>query len=475
MAKTSRQARETGALPTLAGLQRDLASGVTTAVKLTEEALARAEDPHTQGRLVFTRLYRETALAAARASDLTRQAGLVRSALEGIPISIKDLFDVAGETTLSGSVVLRGAPPAARDAVVVQRLRAAGAVITGKTNMVEFAFSGLGLNPHYGTPCNPWDRPSRRIPGGSSSGAAVAVADGFSVVSIGSDTGGSVRIPSALCGLTGFKPTLRRVSTQGVLPLSTTLDSIGGLAASVACCAAVDAILSGEARPGPEYLPAARFEAPPPATAPMLRLAIPSQEILDGADEVVRRVFSRALDTLGAAGIHLETVDIPEFSTLASINAAGGFIGAEAWAWHKDLLTSRADEYDPRVASRILRCRNMTAADYIELIGTRRRWIASVENRLAGFDAVIMPTVPIIAPRIDTLQASDEQYHATNRLVLRNSTFINFLDGCALSIPCHSAGEAPVGLMIAGPAMHDRHILNVGAILEAILARSSSL
>jgi aspartyl-tRNA(Asn)/glutamyl-tRNA(Gln) amidotransferase subunit A len=455
--------------PTLAELQHTLASGATTAVKLAEQALARAEDPATQGARVFTRLYREQALAAARASDALRGSGVVRSALEGLPISIKDLFDVTGEPTLSGSRVLRDAPPATQTAAVVRRLVDAGAVITGKTNMVEFAFSGLGLNPHYGTPCSPWDRGARRIPGGSSSGAGVAVADGFSAVSIGTDTGGSVRIPSAFCGLTGFKPTARRVPTQGALPLSTTLDSIGPLAASVACCAAVDAILAGEALPGAARDPIAQGGAPAPIPAPRLRLAVPAGLVLDGADETVRQTFARALERLQAAGARIETLDIPEFSALADINAKGGFTGAEAWAFHRERLATRAGEYDPRVASRIQRSRDMTAADYVDLIGIRRRWIASVEQRLRGFDALLMPTVPVVAPRIEELDASDDAYFAANRLILRNSTLINFLDGCALSLPCHTEGQAPVGLMVAGPAMADARVLDVGATLEAAL------
>ena len=335
--------------------------------------------------------------------------------------------------------------------------------------MVEFAFSGLGLNPHYGTPCSPWDRDAKRIPGGSSSGAGTAVADGMSAVSIGTDTGGSVRIPSAFCGLTGFKPTARRVSTQGALPLSTTLDSIGPLAASVACCAAVDAILAGEALPGSPRESVAAGGALPPIPAPRLRFAVTENLVLDGADDTVQAAFTRALQQLKAAGARVETIEIPEFSQLADINAKGGFTGAEAWAWHKELLATREGEYDPRVSSRILRCRTMTADDYIDLLAARRRWIAAVEDRLRGFDAILMPTVPIVAPRISDLQASDDAYFAANRLILRNPTLINFLDGCALSLPCHTEGQAPVGLMVAGPAMTDHHVLNVGSAVEGVL------
>ena len=228
---------------TLNELTTALEEGSTTSVQLTEQALARATDPAGEGARA-TRLYAESALAQARASDTLRAAGVVRSAVEGLPVSIKDLFDVKGETTMAGSVAREGEPAAEHNAVVVDRLIAAGAVIVGRTNMTEFAYSGLGINPHYGTPLNPWDRATGRIPGGSSSGAAVSVADGMAAAAIGSDTGGSVRIPAALCGLTGFKPSAWRVSMAGVLPLSANLDSIGPIAASVRCCAELDAILS---------------------------------------------------------------------------------------------------------------------------------------------------------------------------------------------------------------------------------------
>lgn len=456
-------------LPTILETQSALASGEITSVKLVEQAFERAENPDGQGELVFTKLYREQAFAAAQASDVLRHAGIVRSPIEGIPVSVKDLFDVAGEPTLSGSVVLRNAPAATNNAVVVQRLINAGAVITGKTNMVEFAFSGLGLNSHHGTPCSLWDRDTQRIPGGSSSGAGVAVAERMSVFSIGSDTGGSVRIPSAFCGLTGFKPTARRVSTRGALPLSTTLDSIGGLAASVACCVAIDAVLSGMPSSGTDESDFALQGSSSALHADRLRLAVPVNVVFDDADDTVQATFAKALQRLRDAGIQIDMIQIPEFSALADINAKGGFTGAEAWAWHKDLLATRSDEYDPRVASRIMRCQSMSAADYIELIEVRQKWIAAVWQRIQGFDALLMPTVPIIAPRLQELMESDEAYFSANRLILRNPTLINFLDGCALSLPCHTSGQAPVGLTVAGFALQDAHILRVGAAIEGVL------
>ncbi len=445
-------------LPTITELQKALTSGATTSTELTQAALARIDDPDGEGKRTFTRVYRDQALASAQASDILRGAGLTRSPIDGLPISIKDVFDVAGETTLAGSVVLKDAPAAEKNATIVQRLVDAGAVIVGKTNMTEFAFSGLGLNPHYGTPSSPWDRETGRIPGGSSSGAGVSVADRMSVAAIGTDTGGSVRIPSAFCGLTGFKPTARRVPSQGSLPLAVSLDSIGPLAASVECCAILDAVLSGAAYTAPQ--------APQPS---QLRFAVPADTVMDGADDHVRGSFESALGRLRDQGAQIEVISLPEFQQLAYINRLGGFVCSEAWAWHRNLLADHADQYDPRVASRMQRGRDMSAADYIELQQTRAAWIASVEQRLQHYDAILMPTVPVVAPVIKDLEASDESYYKTNGLVLRNATLINFLDGCALSLPCHAPGTAPVGLMIAGPAMRDLHILNVGAAVERAL------
>lgn len=445
-------------LTTILDLQSALQNGGTTSLELTEKALSRIEAADGEGSRAFTRVYRENALAAARASDALRAAGQVRSPIEGLPVSIKDLFDVAGETTLAGSVVLKDAAVAQEHALIVQRLIRAGAVIVGKTNMTEFAFSGLGLNPHYGTPSSPWDRATGRIPGGSSSGAGVSVADGMCVAAIGTDTGGSVRIPSAFCGLTGFKPTAHRVPATGALPLSFSLDSIGPLAASVECCAILDAILAD-----------APYSATVAAPLARLRFAVPSELVLDGADAHVKTVFENTLQRIQDSGARVDVIDIPEFGQLAYINRLGGLVCAQAWAWHQQLLTERSGEYDPRVASRIARGQEQSAADYIELLEARQQWIAKVEDRLSYYDALLMPTSPITAPAIKDLEVSEDAYFAANGLILRNPTLINFLNGCALSLPCHPAGQAPVGLMVAAPAMHDRHILNIGAALEGLL------
>ena len=447
-------------IPTLAELLTALDEGRATSLKLTDAALAHIADPAGEGVRVFTKVYSGQARAAAQASDLLRGAGLARSAIDGLPISIKDLFDVAGETTLAGSVVLADAPPATDTAVIVQRLLAAGAVIVGRTNMTEFAYSGIGMNPHYGTPRNPWDRATGRIPGGSSSGAAVSVSDNMAVAAIGTDTGGSVRIPAALCGLTGFKPTARRVPLDGALPLATRLDSIGPIAASVRCCALLDAILSGENAP-----------LPAPARLYGMRLALPVTIVQDNMDDQVAEAFEDVLSRLATAGVLIEKIEVPEFAELAAINATGGLSGAEAWAWHRALIERAGDAYDPRVLSRMRRGQNMSAADLLDLLQARVRWIASVERRIAGYDAMIMPTVPIVAPTLAEL-ADDDAYYRANALILRNPTLINFLDGCALSLPCHAPGTAPVGLTLTAAGGRDRAVLALGMAVEACLRQA---
>ncbi|MFL9925794.1 amidase [Herbaspirillum lusitanum] len=447
--------------PRLSQLAADLDAGRTTSAELTEQALAKITDAGGEGARVFTKVYADQARAAAQASDALRKAGLQRSAIDGLPVSVKDLFDVAGDTTQAGSVVLRGKPAATEHATVVKRLLAAGAVIIGRTNMTEFAYSGLGINPHYGTPRNPWQREidGGRIPGGSSSGAAISVTDGMAAAAIGSDTGGSVRIPSALCGLTGFKPTARRVDMRGVLPLSLNLDSIGPLAPSVRCCALLDAVLAGE-----------EFDLPAPMPLRGLRLLAPTNIVLDGMDAQVAAAYEKARNKLLAAGAIIDDQKVAAFDRLAAINAKGGFNAAEAYTWHRALIAEAKDAYDQRVVSRILRGKDMSASDLLDVINARGQWIAEVEQQLAGYDAMLMPTVPLVAPRIADLQASDEAYFGANGLMLRNPTFINFLDGCALSLPCHAAGDAPVGLSIAAKAGDDKRLLAIGLAVEALLA-----
>jgi aspartyl-tRNA(Asn)/glutamyl-tRNA(Gln) amidotransferase subunit A len=438
-------------------LAADLANGRTTSRELVDAALARIADPAGEGTRTFVKVYGDTARAAADAQDRLRKAGYVASPLAGLPVSLKDLFDVSGERTLAGSTALDDSPPAARDAPVVSRLRGAGAVLIGRTNMTEFAFSGVGINPHYGTPGNPFDR--RLIPGGSSSGAAVSVSDRGAVVAIGTDTGGSVRIPAALCGIVGFKPTQNRIPRDGVTPLSTTLDSIGPLANSIACCAVADAVMAGE----PPL-------APPPTPVETLRLGVPQSYVLDDLAADVATAFANTCTALSRAGARVIDLPLSELSELATINASGGFAPIEAYAWQKALLERRGSEYDPRVRTRIERAGAMTAVEYIRLRAARADLIARVASYTTAFDALLMPTVAMTAPPIAAFER-DEDYRHLNALLLRNTSVINFLDRCAITVPIPTVGPR-VGLMIVGEHGGDRHLLGVGRGVEAALDRA---
>lgn len=440
-------------------VRRSLEEGKLSSRDLVDACLDRATSSAGEGARVFIHLLADAARAEADAIDRRRKAGVWTGPLGGIPISVKDLFDIRGLPTTAGSVVLADAEPASADAGVVERLRAAGAVIVGRTNMTEFAFSGLGVNPHYGTPANPYDRKVRRIPGGSSSGAAVSVTDGMALGAIGTDTGGSVRIPAALCGLTGFKPTARRISQTGTLPLSTSLDSIGPLAASVRCCRILDAVLSGDI-----------CDTWSAASVDGLRLAVPTTKALDDVDPHVARAFERALDKLKKAGARITEIAVPEFSEIIGVSSTATFPAAEAFAWHRELLSRAKDRYDPRVSVRIAKGGSISAADYLWLLKKREELIRSIRNRTEGLDALVMPTVPLIAPAIAEFDTDEDRYHTSNLLMLRNPTFINFLDGCALSIPCHDAGTAPVGLMLAGFDHQDRKLLAIGEAVEGVLS-----
>ena len=433
----------------------------TSSLALAQSALGRLSDPAGEGSRTFTHVYASQALSAAKEADARRKSGAQCSPIDGLPISIKDLFDVAGEVTTAGSSVLQTQPPAPADAEVVARLKGAGAVIVGKTNMSEFAFTGVGMNPHFGTPANPYDRSRRRIPGGSSSGAPVSVADGIAMAAIGTDTGGSVRIPAALCGLVGFKPTQRRIPRDGVFPLSPTLDSVGPIARTVSCCAAVDAVLAGE-----------RYQ-PKPVELRSLSLAIPRNYFLDDLQAEIGRAFESAVRKLSMAGAHVNDMVMPEVEQIAEVNSRGGISAPEAYAFHRR-LEADFSQYDPLVRERILRGKEISAADYLDMLNTRELLIRNFNASRSDWMFLLCPTVPIVAPEIAVLEQSPELYRRTNRLLLRNPSVVNFLDGCALTIPCHEPGSAPVGLMLIGRAMEDLRLLNAGLAVEDVLARDSN-
>ena len=444
-------------VPTLAELADDLENGRTSARKIVDGCLERIADASGEGERTFIHVDAEAAIEAAEAMDRLREIKAAPSRYAGIPVSIKDLFDIRGQVTRAGSRALEDSAPAEADATVVARLRRAGFVVIGRTNMTEFAYSGIGINPHYGTPKSVWQRNVGHVPGGSSSGAAVSVADRMAHGALGTDTGGSCRIPAAFNGIVGFKPTQGRVPLAGGVPLSSTLDSFGPLARSVACCAVLDAVLAGE--------PIVPLQ---PRPIKRMRLAVPTTVALDELDDEVARTFERVLDTLSRHGALIERIAVPEFLDIGVLNSKGGFAAAESYAWHRFLLASHGDVYDPRVYIRIQRGEAISAADYIDLLEMRKSLIARAAARLAPYDAIVMPTTANTPPRIADL-ADDKAFTRANLLALRNCSLINTIDGCAISLPCHREGEVPVGLMLASSGGADRRIFELAAGMEAAI------
>lgn len=448
-------------MKTLPQLAADIKAGVTTSEALVTQCLANIANPAGEGARAFVRVYEDVALAAARAIDRARaegaKAGHVPTPLAGIPISIKDLFDIGGEVTRAGSIVRNAATPALVDAPAIARLKAAGAIVIGRTNMTEFAYGANGMNPHYGTPLNPWDRATKRIPGGSTSGGAVSVADDMAAATIGSDTGGSVRIPAALCGITGFKPTQARVPLAGAFPLSFTRDSIGPLGRSVACCELLDAVMSGSQ-------PA--FNAMPMKG---LRIGVPKTILLDGLDAAVSAAFARALTTLSKGGAVIEEFDFPELARERDGSVKANFSAVEAYALHRATLETDGDKFDPRVRKRLLAGADMLAADYVDLLALRRELIQSSNRTTARFDVLVAPTVPIVAPAMAQMESSDEEFFRINGLLLRNCAPFNVLDRPAISLPCHTPGDAPVGLMLVGETGADHRLFAIAHSVEAVL------
>ena len=441
-------------LPDILTTRHLLRTGQTQPQAEIERSIDAAQSARCKHAFLAT-LFDE-ARAVASLPDIEKQP------LAGLAVSVKDLFDLAGQTTSAGSLVLQDAPPATQDSAAVARLRRAGAALIGRTNMVEFAFSGVGINPHFGTPANACASDVPRIPGGSSSGAAVSVATGAAFIGLGSDTGGSIRIPAALNGIVGFKNTARLVPTAGALPLSTTLDTVCALTRCVP-----DAILAHE------LLAQRRVTR---STAPLgaYRLAVVNTVMLDGLDATVSCAWQRTLQTLRQAGARIDEIALSEINELPQIQASGGFSAAESYAWHHHLLEQNPQRYDPRVATRIRRGATMSACDYLELQDARRSWIQRMDAAMQDFDAFLSPTVPLVAPPIAELAPGperDDAFFKVNALLLRNTSVINMLDGCAISIPCHVRDELPVGLMIWAGAMGDDPVLNIALQIEKILQK----
>ncbi|MCZ8317120.1 amidase [Phreatobacter sp.] len=428
----------------------------TTVRDALEASLARIDDPQSDGRVTYTKLYVERARAEADTADARAKSGVSLSPLDGWVISIKDLFDVAGEVTTAGSTILRSQPAAKVDAPTIARLRQAGCVIVGKTNMSEFAFSGIGINPHYGTPGNAADK--SRVPGGSSSGAGVSVAEGTARMGLGTDTGGSIRIPAALNGCVGFKPTAGRVPTTGAFPLSYALDSVGPLAETVADCAATDAILAGEA---PWTLT--------PAPLAGLRLAIPRGRLFGQIEPEVEHAFEASVKRLTKAGARVTEISIEDLlQELADAMARAPFVAMEAAAVHAEWMEERARDFDPRVLARIRVGAQAAAPDYIRLVNKRAELIARMRDRLGDIDALILPTTPIRAPKISELTASDEKFWTANGLMLRNTTVGNIFTFTGISLPCPDVKGLPVGFMMTALGGEDRRLLRMAAAVETL-------
>jgi aspartyl-tRNA(Asn)/glutamyl-tRNA(Gln) amidotransferase subunit A len=421
-----------------------------------EEALARIADQNGEGARVCLTVYSDTARAAADAADARARAGLSLGPLDGTIVSIKDLFDVAGEPTRAGSKVLADAPPAAADAPVVRRLRAAGSVIVAKTNMPEFAFSIFGQNPHYGTPGNPADR--TRVPGGSSSGAAVAVADGMCEIGVGSDTGASTRTPAAFCGLVGYRPSQGRVPTEGAFPYSYTLDTVGPLARTVADCAAADGVMAGE-----------QFRPLEPVPIAGLRLGIPQGLLLRNLDDTVAARFSAATAALRKADARLADERLSLLDEMATANRSGAITQTESYAIHRELLATKGQEYDPIARWAIERGRGVSAADYIALIRERARLVRAMDVRLEDIDSLVLPTNKRVAPKISEVSTL-EGFQAQQALFGSTTVWVSFFNLCAISIPLPREGGLPVGLMLVARNGQDHRLFRIAAAVERLFA-----
>lgn len=413
-------------------------------------------DARRDNEKAYVKLYAESARIEADAADRRRLIGATLGPLDGKIVSIKDLFDVTGEPTLAGSIIKRTAAAPQQDAVVVQRLRAAGAVIVGKTHMTEFAFTAVGLNPHYPVPGNATDE--SLIPGGSSSGAAVAVAEGTCDIAIGSDTGGSVRIPAALNGLVGFKPTARRVSLDGAFPLAPSLDSIGPLAYTVSDCAAADAIMAGE-------LPTAL--APRPIAG--LRIGVPRGELLSGLSAEIAEALAASLDRLAAAGTVLVDCSIDDLiDRLREATAIGSIAGLEASRLHADWLSDQDAPVDVRVSSTLRRRILTPQAELDALLETRAGLASAMDERLSAYDLIVLPTTPIAAVPIASVEADKAEYDRVEGLLLRNCQVANQFDLTAITLPMPRLTR-PAGLMLMSRNGTDRTLLAISASVEALL------
>ncbi len=449
-----------------ARLAADLRAGRLTSLEITEHFLARIErlDPHLNA---FRLVCQERASAQARAADDLLGAGVDLGPLHGIPYAAKDLYDVAGLPTTAGSPLLAD-NIAARDCAVIASLNRAGMVLLGKTNTVQFAYGGVGINRHHGTPHNPWHR-HPYVPGGSSSGSGVAVAAGMAPMALGSDTGGSVRIPASICGVTGLKTTVGRISRAGVQPLSRSLDSVGPLVRRVRDAALVLEAIEGPDADDPTTLgrTAGNASSRLDGEAKDLVLGVPRRVFFDDCDPEVEGCVREAIALFESGGARVVDIDFDEASQAMALNPRGLIIAAEAYSVYADLIESKADEIDPVVATRIEKGRDIPAHEYLSTVlawdALRRRAI----DTLADIDALLCPTVMIPPPAVEEAMRSPEAYTKCNLQMLRNTTIGNILDLCGLSVPCGKTSKGfPVGLMIYGRPFDEAGVLRVGQTFE---------
>jgi aspartyl-tRNA(Asn)/glutamyl-tRNA(Gln) amidotransferase subunit A len=428
-------------------------------LEVAEETLQAIRDYPDQS--IFVDIFAERGLSEAKAASQRIRAGRSLGLLDGIPIAWKNLFDIKGEVTTAGSVVLSSDPPASEDAAVVTALASAGMVSVGSVNMSEFAYSGLGLNPHYGTPENVASKGGiARVPGGSSSGSAVAVAAGLVPVSIGTDTGGSVRIPAAFNGIVGYKATRGRYSMKGVFPLAKSLDSLGPLCRTAQDALWIDAAMRGRA-PVREDI-----------SLSDIALVIPQTVVFDDAEDGVVTAFDAAIARLKGAGVRVRYQAFPAFTEIFDLMARHGpLVTAEAFSLHRErLFGPEAERMDRRVVARARLGEKITLSDYLRMLAARERLIEDVANAVGPQAFIAFPTVAHVAPPIAPLIEDDDLFARTNAKTLRNTLIGNLLDWCGISIPC-GCGDAdmPVGFLLSGLANQDDRLLAASIKLEQIV------
>ena len=440
-------------------LAADLRSGALDAVELTERTLARiAAYPD---RAVFTEVLKPRALREAEAARKRLKEGRPASALDGVPSAWKDLFDVEGRVTTAGSVVLKGNPPAGRDAALLEAGVRAGLVTIGTTNMTEFAYSGIGINPHYGTPRNPRDPKVARSPGGSSSGSAVAVAAGLVPIAIGTDTGGSIRVPAAFNGITGYKSSTGHYSMAGVFPLSRTLDTLGPLALTVEDCVLTDMVLRSRA------WPVARA-----GSIAELTILVPETLVLDACEPEVLANFEASLARLAKAGAKIVRAPMPQLAAIPElIGKHGHLLAAEALQVHQGRIHGTdASRMDPRVLKRLRLATEMSALDLVEVLQARARLIAEA-NAAIGETIVACPTAPHVAMPLAPLEADDDAFFRANAKTLRNTMVGNFLDWCGVALPNGIGADGmPTGLLLSASHGRDAAVLSAALSIEPLLA-----